>query len=228
MIQFLLALALFLALHSIPAIPAIRQRLVARLGRRAYLGLYSLVSLLALGLVFHTAFQLDYVELWTPTAWQAWFAIILSPIGFFLILAGLLSPNPASVTLRRVADRPGAIVAITRHPVLWGFLLWAVGHIIANGDLRSLILFGSFALFAVLGMAMADRRSRKKSDKALIDLMNSTSALPFVAIAQGRARPRLDRHMAIAFAIAAALTTWLLLGGHAVLFGADPLAMTMI
>lgn len=228
MIQFLSALALFLLLHSVPAIPAIRQFLVARLGRRLYLALYSLASLLTLGWVFHAALQLDYIELWPPAAWQAWFPILLTPIAFFLLLAGLLSPNPASVTLRRAAGRPGAILAISRHPVLWGFLLWTAGHIVANGDLRSLMLFGVFALFSIFGMVMAERRSGRKADPALQELLNSTSILPFAAILQGRNRLRLDAAMILALGISGLLTTWLLLGGHAALFGADPLAMTGI
>lgn len=228
MIQFLLALALFLALHSVPAIPSIRQGLIARFGRRAYLITYSIVSLLALGWVFHAALRLDYIELWPPAAWQAWFPIILSPIALFLLVAGLISPNPASVTLRRGEGEPGAIVTITRHPVLWGFLLWAASHVVANGDLRSLLLFGTFALFSLFGMVMADRRVRKKAEPSVLAIQKATSILPFVAILRGKMRFRLDRSMAIALIIAFAITAWLLVGGHAVLFGADPLLMTQI
>ena len=228
MTQFLLALALFLALHSVPAIPTIRQGLIDRLGRRAYLAAYSLASLAALAWVFHAAFGLDYVELWPPAAWQAYFPIILTPIAFFLLIAGLISPNPLSVSFRRGAARPGAITAITRHPVLWGFLLWALGHFIANGDLRSLILFGVFALFSLFGIVMAERRVRKNADKALNDLRNSTSIIPFAAIVQRRSRFAIDMPMIAALVLAAALTAWMLLGGHAALFGVDPLAMTAI
>ncbi len=226
MIQFLLALALFLALHSVPAIPSIRQSLIARFGRRAYLIAYSIVSLLALGWVFHAAFRLDYVELWPPAAWQAWFPIILSPIALFLLVAGLISPNPTSVTLRRGEGRPGAVVNVTRHPVLWGFLFWSLSHIIANGDLRSLLLFGAFALFSIFGMAMADRRARKKADIVVVSLLETTSILPFAAVLSARADFQVDRSMVIALAISALLTGWMLVGGHAVLFGADPLLMT--
>jgi uncharacterized membrane protein len=228
LIQFVLSLAVFLALHSVPAIPAIRQGLIARLGRRTYLIAYSIASLLALGWVFHAGFQLDYVEIWAPSAWQAWFPLILTPIAFFLLIAGLISPNPTSVTLRRHGDQVGTIVAITRHPVLWGFLLWAFGHIVANGDLRSLILFGVFALFSLFGMVMADRRTKKKADPRAQDVQGSTSILPFAAIVQGRTQLRVDRAMIIALVISAVLTAWMLVGGHAVLFGADPLLMTQI
>lgn len=224
MTQFLLALAVFLALHSVPAIPAIRQTLVGRLGRRLYLVLYSIVSLVTLGWVFHAALRLDYVPLWDPAPWQAWVALIASPIALFLLVAGLISPNPASITFRRGDATRGAITTITRHPVLWGFLLWAFGHLVANGDLRSLMLFGAFGLFALFGMLMAERRGSKRNP-AWGEIIAPTSIVPFAAVVAGRARLRIDRSMIIGFVIALALTTWLLSGGHAALFGADPLAM---
>ncbi len=224
MTQFLLALAVFLALHSVPAIPAIRTVLVERLGRRAYLVLYSLVSLATLGWVFHAAFRLDYVPLWDPAPWQAWLALMASPIALFLLVTGLVSPNPASITFRRGDAAYGAITTVTRHPVLWGFLFWAFGHLVANGDLRSLMLFGVFVLFALFGMLMAERRGSKRNP-AWNEITATTSIVPFAAVVVGRTRLRIDRAMIIGFIIALALTIWLLSGGHAAIFGADPLAM---
>ncbi|MBJ3783144.1 NnrU family protein [Devosia sediminis] len=225
MIQFLLAVALFLALHSVPAIPAIRQRLVERLGRRLYLILYSLASILSLVWVFHAAFALDYVELWPPAPWQAWLTLALVPIALFLLIAGLLSPNPLSVSFRRGEATPGAVVSITRHPVLWGFILWAFGHVIANGDLRSLMLFGTLGLFAGLGIMMTEKRNRRRLGEEWDRAVAGTSILPFVAIATGRARLGVDRTMLLSLVLALIITVWLLMGGHAALFSADPLAL---
>lgn len=225
MTQFLLALALFLALHMVPAIPALRARLVAAVGRRAYLIAYSLVSLLTLAWLFHAALRLDFVPLWDPAPWQAWFPLILTPIALVLLLAGLVSPNPASITLRKPDLRPGAVTTITRHPVLWGFALWAGSHLVPNGDLRSLLLFGALFAFALLGMAITDRRSRRRLGEQWPEIAHSTSILPFGAVLAGRATLRFDLALAIAILVSVALTVSLLLGGHAVVFGADPLAM---
>jgi uncharacterized membrane protein len=120
------------------------------------------------------------------------------------------------------------VVSITRHPVLWGFLLWAFSHVIANGDLRSLLLFGTFALFAIFGMITTERRLQRKKPEILAALSGTTSILPFLAIAQRRTHLRFDQQMLIALLATAALTAVLLLGGHAALFGADPLAMAAI
>ena len=225
MIAFLLALAMFLALHMVPAIPPLRVRLVAAVGRRTYLIVYSLISLLTLAWLIHAALQLDFVPLWDPAPWQAWFPLILTPIALALLLAGLISPNPASITLRKPDQRPGAITTVTRHPVLWGFALWAGSHLVPNGDLRSLLLFGALLGFALLGMAVTDRRSRRRLGTQWAEIARTTSVLPFAAILAGHTQPRLDGALVIAILISAALTAWLLLGGHAALFGADPLAM---
>lgn len=225
MTQFLLALVLFLTLHMIPAIPPLRARLVAAMGRRLYLLAYSLVSLVTLGWLFHAALRLDFVPLWDPAPWQAWIPLILTPIAMVLLLAGLISPNPASITLRRPGLAPGAITTITRHPVLWGFALWAGSHLVPNGDLRSLLLFGALFAFALLGMVITDRRSRRLLGTQWSDIAHTTSVLPFAAALASRTRLRFDLPVAFAILIAAAITAWLLLGGHAALFGADPLAM---
>lgn len=225
MTQFLFAMGLFLALHSIPAIPGIRQRLIEKLGRRPYLALYSLASLASLTWVFHAAFSLDYVELWPPAAWQGWVTLIAAPIALFLLTAGLISPNPVSITFRKGEARPGAILAITRHPVLWGFILWACSHVLANGDLRSLMLFGSLGLFASMGIVMTERRSRRRLGPDWQGFVATTSIVPFAAVISGHARLRLDIPLLIGFFAAALITAWLLAGGHAILFGADPLIL---
>lgn len=225
MTQFLSALVLFLVLHMVPAIPALRARAVTALGRRNYLAVYSLVSVLALAWLFHAALALDFVPLWDPAPWQAWFPMALTPVAFVLLLGGLSSPNPASISLRRPDQRSGAIVAVTRHPVLWGFALWAGGHLVPNGDLRSLLLFGPLLVFALLGMPLTDRRARRRLGADWPAVAQHTSVLPFAAAMAGRTRLRLDRPLVLAAAASAAVTAWLLLGGHAALFGTDPLAM---
>jgi uncharacterized membrane protein len=223
--QFVAALALFLALHMIPAIPALRARLVGAMGRRGYLVAYSIVSLLALGWLFHATLSLDVVPLWDPAPWQAWVPLVLTPIAFVLLFAGLTSPNPPSISLRRPELAPGAVTAITRHPVLWGFALWAGGHLVPNGDMRSVMLFGALLVFALVGMIITDRRARRRLGEAWPTIAGHTSVVPLAAVLAGRTRLRLDWPLVAAVMASAAITAWLLLGGHAALFGADPLAL---
>jgi len=222
--EFLVALAAFLLLHIVPALPGIRARLIGAVGRGVYLAAYSTVSLVLLAWMIHAALKLEFTPLWSSASWQAWFTLILTPIGLFLLLAGLMSANPASISMARDGS-PGAITAITRHPVLWGFVFWSASHIVPNGDLRSLLLFGILLLFALLGIPMSERRARKRLGADWPNLSRTTSVVPFVAIAGGRTRLRVDRPMGLALLITAAVTAWLLTGGHVMLFGADPLAL---
>lgn len=223
MTSLLLALAAFILLHSVPAIRPLRASLVSTFGRRTYLIGYSVVSLATLLWVFQAAFTVDYIPLWDFQPWHAVAPIVLSPIALWLVFAGLMSPNPLSVSIRNDVQ-PGAITCVTRHPVLWGFLLWSGSHVLANGDLRSLILFGGLALFSAFGIWISEKRSRRRLGTEWASASRGTAIIPFAAILAGRARLTVDAPMLVAAIIAALLTLFLLTGGHAMLFGADPIA----
>lgn len=164
MIQFAAALVCFLALHGLPAQPALRGRLVAVLGERAYLAVYSVLSLALLVWLIWAALAAPYIELWAPAPWQAWVAMMLTAPAFAIIGAAALQPNPLSaafVSGEFDPAKPG-IVGLLRHPVLFGAGLWAVAHVPANGDVVSVVLFGGLALFAAGGTVMLDRRHRRR------------------------------------------------------------------
>jgi uncharacterized membrane protein len=211
----------------VPAIPALRSRLIGLFGRRLYLIAYSLVSLSTLVWIFYAALQIDFIALWDSQPWQAWVTLILTPIGLFLLLAGLTSPNPLSISVRRSGATQGGIVAITRHPVLWGFMLWAGSHIVPNGDLRSLILFGALFFFALVGIPLTERRARRRLGDDWPALAASTSILPFAAIIVGRAWASIDWPMVLSLLLTVLVAFCLLSGGHAHLFRADPLALVL-
>lgn len=164
MFEFLLALAVFLAAHSIPARPTIRSRFVAVLGERPYLLLYSLLSLGLLAWLISAAIRAPIILLWPTTLGAYHLALALMLPASWLLVGGLTTPNPLSISLSRKPfdpRRPG-IAGLVRHPVLWGFALWAAVHTIANGDLVSLILFGGFLLFSLAGMKLVERRRKRQ------------------------------------------------------------------
>lgn len=164
MVEFLVALTVFLAAHSIPARPAIRSRLVAALGERTYLVLYSLLSIALLAWLISAAVRAPTIALWPASLGAYHLALALMLPASWLLIGGLFTPNPLSVSLNRNSfdpARPG-IVGLTRHPVLWGFATWAAVHVIANGDLVSLILFGGFLAFSLAGMKLLDRRRKRQ------------------------------------------------------------------
>lgn len=224
MAEFLAAFALFVALHSVPAVPAIRSQIIRRVGRPVYFVGYSAASTLALIWVFSAALALDYIPLWEVRPGNAAIAFVLAPFGIFLVIAGLLSANPLSITLNRSATL-GAVTKITRHPVLWGFAAWASGHIAANGDLRSLLLFGGFAVFALAAIPMTEKRSKRRLGGSWASLADQTSIWPFAACFKGE-QPTLDMPMLLASLASMALVLWLLFaGGHSAMFGVDPLSL---
>ena len=225
MTELILAFALFLALHSIPARPAVRGKLISLLGHKAYIALYSAASLAVLAWLFHAALNADYIELWAPAPWQAWITHVFAPIGIFLVLAGLFSPNPYSITFRRAGETEGAIVVVTRHPVLWGFLLWSLSHLAPNGDLRSQLLFGGFAVFTMGGFVMLERSARKRMGTGWARRSQRTSVIPFAAVLSGDVQLRWDFSMTAALLACVATVAWLLTGGHVQLFAADPLLL---
>lgn len=224
MIEFLLALSAFLLAHAIPPLPSVRGRLVALFGRKIYLILYSGLSLVLIAWLISAAMRAPYVPVWYPLPWQAVIPVVAMPIALWLLIAGLAEGNPLSVSIRSTAATaaPGPMASITRHPVLWGFLLWAVAHIAPTGHVVALILFGGMALLAVAGMFALDRRARKRLGTGRWETLAARAPLiPFAGIARGS-----GLRAVVSWPAAAALLVyfWFLLDGHRRLIGPDPLA----
>ncbi len=149
-----------------------------------------------------------YLPLWEAAPWQALVPFVLMPVAAWLVVAGLWAANPLSVSLRRSGDGEPLppIAAVTRHPLLWGFLLWALAHIPPNGDLVSLILFGGMAALSVVGMLVLDRRKRRMIGEQKWRAMARRSGLvPFAALVMGRARLGVGAALLWPLALAAAL-----------------------
>ncbi len=85
------------------------------------------------------------------------------------------------------SDEPArGMIRITRHPIMWALMLWSGAHVLARGDLKSIIFFGGFFILAALGTLLID--SRKESNPDWARFAAVTSNLPFAAIVQGRNR----------------------------------------
>ena len=227
MAEFFTALVVFVVAHIVPTRPALRGRLVDGLGRRTYLALYSALSLALLAWLISAAIRAPDVVIWDESRWQAILALIAVPPAVVLIAAGLIKANPLSVCLTSDGydpDRPG-LLAITRHPVLWGFGIWGGAHIAVNGDVASIILFGALTFFALLGTVILDRRkARLMGEAEWRRLAAKTANVPFVASLTGRAGLSIDRPLLAGIAISALVSAALLAGGHLWLFSADPLS----
>jgi uncharacterized membrane protein len=147
MLVLVAGLVLFLGVHSVSiAAPGWRQGMLARLGDKPWKGLYSLAS--AIGLVLlvvgYGLARRSPVVLYTPPAGLRHLALVVMLPVFPLLLAAYL---------------PGRIKTAARHPMLLAVKLWAAAHLLANGTLADLLLFGGFLAWAVADRISVKRRS---------------------------------------------------------------------
>ena len=147
MTLLLLGLILFLGIHTLTTLREPRAALIGRLGEGPYKGLYSLVSAAGLVLIvwgFARYRDTAYVQIWAPPTWLHPVVLVLMWLAF-VALAAAYSPA-------------GWIKGMLRHPMLVGIKSWALAHLLANGDLGALILFGVFLAWAVYDRIAVKRR----------------------------------------------------------------------
>jgi uncharacterized membrane protein len=193
MIMLVAAVAAFMAIHFLISGTSLRDRIVAVIGEGPYLGLFSLASIgslvwmiIAFRGVFRTAAN---QELWDFGRGGRDPAILLVFIAFLFAVPGLLTNSPTRVRGDAQVDKPSAatgMTRITRHPFLWGAAIWAVAHLIANGRLADLILFGGILVTALLGPLSIDAKRRRALGDGYHAFEAHTSNIPFAAIVQGR------------------------------------------
>jgi len=175
--EFTSALLAFFVLHSVPVRPAVKARIVKLTGAGLFTLAYSLISILALGWLIGAAARAPYVELWGPAPWQH-VATLGVMLGVCLIIAFALGrPNPFSFGASSSTGFDPAhagIVRLHRHPLLLAFFLWAAAHVLSNGNLAHVILFGLFAGFSLLGMKLINRRKRRQLGMATYEAMLSS------------------------------------------------------
>lgn len=150
LLPLLAGLAIFFAAHLLTTRRAQRAAMIAQYGAGTYRGLYSLVSAIGLVLIvwgFGYYRAQGYIPLWEPPRFFSHITLLLM--------------WPAMILLAAAYSPPGHIRAKAKHPMLAAIKLWAFGHLLANGDLGSLLLFGSFLAYGVY-----DRIAMKKREAA--------------------------------------------------------------
>ena len=158
----------FFVTHSIPVRPAIKTRISGVLGARGFTLAYSVLSIAMLALLIRSAGEAPFVELWSQMPWQR-HVTHLGMLGVCLILAlSIGRPNPFSFGGARdhqyTSTQPG-ITRWTRHPILLSLALWAGAHLLSNGDLAHVLLFGVLGGFSLTGHRLIDRRKKRNLGK---------------------------------------------------------------
>lgn len=149
MLVLVIGLLLFLGIHSIRIVADDwRTAQVAKMGPSAWKGLYTVVSLVGFGLIiwgFGMA-RMAPIVVWSPPTWTRHLAGVIMILAFILLVAAYVPGN--------------SLRARIGHPMLAGTRLWAIAHLIANGTLVDIILFGSFLIWTTFAFSSAQKRDR--------------------------------------------------------------------
>jgi uncharacterized membrane protein len=153
----IIGLIVFFAVHFVPGMPGLKQNLIDRFGDNGYRGLFSVAALAGLGLVIWGFSSAEFIEVFEPPAWGRHVTMVCVLLAMICL---------ASSSFK------GRIRKAISHPMLFGIGFWSLGHLFANGDLAALLLFGSFLVFAVIDVFLANAQNRIASfePKAMHDL----------------------------------------------------------
>ena len=149
MLLLVIGLLVFIGIHTVPASPGLRSGLIARFGAGSYKLVFSVLSLIGFALIVlgYHKLQLNPGKnpvLFSPPEWTKHIAYALMLPAMILLVAG---------------NVPSRIRTAVKHPTLLAVKLWALAHLLVNGDLASLLLFGSFLAYAIYDRISVKRRA---------------------------------------------------------------------
>ena len=149
---YILALTAFFSVHIIPLSKKLKTSATAKLGEKLYRGIFALIALASIALVVWGWRDFPNTYFYEPS-------VILKKVNFAIMFI--------AVYLWVAAEIPNNLRRLVRHPMLLGMKLWALGHLLANGDLRSMILFLAFLIYSIIAVVVANRRGTSKEHKAV-------------------------------------------------------------
>lgn len=162
--EFIAAFGVFFLSHSIPVRPSVKGQVVRLIGARGFTLAYSILSTAVLIWVIFAAARAPIVILWPWAMWQNHVPLAVMGVAIAIVVLAIGRPNPLSFgganNDRFDPANPG-IVGWMRHPLLVALGLWAGAHLVPNGNLAHVILFGLFGGFALMGMKLIDRRQKR-------------------------------------------------------------------
>lgn len=219
--DLLTAAVFFVGTHLGIASTPLRFALVERLGEGLYRAVYSLLALVAISWLIVAWQGAPLVPVWNPGGGLRHLPLLVMPLALLLLVCSLTQRNPTAIGSGPDPDagEPAiGIFRVTRHPFMWAVGSWGLVHILANGDLGSILFFGSLSLVALLGAGLIDARRTTLNAPGWGVFLQSTSNVPLAAILQRRQRLRLSE---IGLArLAGALALYVaLLWAHPWLFG---------
>jgi uncharacterized membrane protein len=169
--------------------------------------MFSLLSIVGVVWIVFAYRAAPFVPLWPTIPALGYFAIALTFLAFLFVTVGSGLMNPTTTRPSRMIDGKipvYGVTRVTRHPRLCGVSLWAVAHLIVNGNLTSQIVFGALLITALNGMRSIDRKRSQALGGLWNEFAAQTSRMPFAAILAKRTSFEISefRPMQIALAIA--------------------------
>jgi uncharacterized membrane protein len=192
-LTLVIATATFVASHFILASLSVRAFIAQKVGENGHRIVFSLISAGAITwmLMAYGQARYDTTLLWVSPPILSMVPVLIMPLVTILLVCSLTTRNPTAVGGEKVATDPkplSGIMTVTRHPMMVGFALWAVSHLVANGDLASVILFGGLLILSVGGMFHIDYRRSVTLGSDWGPIALTTSMTPFLAVIQGRTK----------------------------------------
>ena len=166
----------------------LRGKIVGVIGERPFQGIFSLMSLIGIVWLSRAYRRAQYVPLWGDIPVLRPVALIVMLIAFLFVVLAFTTANPTAVggeALLAEKEPAKGIQRITRHPFLWGVVLWSFTHVLLNGDLGSMIFFGAFLILAIGGPFSIDWKKKALGER-WDRFAAVTSNVPFMAIIEGR------------------------------------------
>jgi uncharacterized membrane protein len=183
--------AMFAGTHMVLSSLAVRTPLIARLGEKAFTGLYSLIAFATFiplaSVYFNNRHQGGLLWSFVSVPGVLPLAMLLAALGIALIVAGVVRPSPALAGVSKAWGSRG-LTRITRHPLFTGIALWALSHLLLYGFVTDVLFFGGLLAFSLIGAAHQDARKRITDPERLGPFFAQTSFWPFIAILGGRNR----------------------------------------
>jgi uncharacterized membrane protein len=163
----------------------LRRPVIKQFGEGGFAAIYVIVAFLTLGLTIWVYNRLGReTQLWTPDAGLWAMGTLLMWFGSILFVGSLSAKNNPALPRRpgqppRAIPRPVGVFAITRHPMMWGFALWAVTHMIVVATPKAMIFDGAILLLALGGSIGQDAKKRKLMGERWHEWTTSTAFVPF-------------------------------------------------
>lgn len=149
MALLILGLLLFIGVHLIPAFPKLRENFVSKLKPSGYNAVFSVFSLISIALIVFGLKQAPFIALYDPPNWGRHLNMLLMLLALYLFASNTVGTSPSSIKV------------FTAFPISWGVIVWATGHLFANGDLAHVILFGGFLVYGVISIISGKARGLK-------------------------------------------------------------------